>query len=87
MAQVRFGARSGAAPMFLGLVKLVLGLVFGGSLFRLLRAFPSRLLGSLMIFSGAPADVCNLFRDLVTVQRWSSSEAAPRPESSCEAGT
>ena len=59
LAQVRFGARSGAAPVFLGLVKLVLGLAFGGSLFQLLRAFPSRLLGSLMIFSGTPGPTCD----------------------------
>ncbi|KAK9840623.1 hypothetical protein WJX81_004876 [Elliptochloris bilobata] len=51
-AQVRFGARSGAAPMFLGAVKMALGLLFGNSLFRLLRAFPRPLLGSMLVFSG-----------------------------------
>ena len=51
--QVRFGARSGAAPIFLGLVKIALGLLFGDSLFRLLRAFPRPLLGSMLVFSGA----------------------------------
>ncbi|CAL8471686.1 g11228 [Coccomyxa elongata] len=50
--QVRFGAKSGAAPVFLGLLKLVLGLLFGSSLYQLLKAFPQPLLGSLMIFSG-----------------------------------
>ena len=39
--------------MFLGLVKLLLGLLFGNSLYQLLKAFPQPLLGSLMIFSGA----------------------------------
>ena len=51
--QVRFGARSGAAPVFLGLLKVVLGLLFGSSLYQLLKAFPQPILGSLMIFSGA----------------------------------
>ena len=50
--QMRFGARTGAAPIFLGLTKLVLGLVFGSSLFQLLQAFPPPLLGALLIFAG-----------------------------------
>ena len=42
---MRFGARSGAAPIFLGLIKLALGLLFGSSLLSLLKSFPSPLLG------------------------------------------
>jgi hypothetical protein len=49
--QARFGARSGAAPAFLGLCKMVLGLAFGSSLLALLQAFPRPLLGAL----GGPA--------------------------------
>ena len=52
---MKFGARTGAAPVVLGAVKLVLGLLLGSSLAELLRAFPQPLLGSLLIFSGAPA--------------------------------
>ncbi len=51
--QVKFGARTGAAPVVFGVVKLVLGLLLGSSLAELLRAFPQPLLGSLLIFSGA----------------------------------
>lgn len=51
--QVKFGARTGAAPVLLGSVKLVLGLLLGSSLAELFRAFPQPLLGSLLIFSGA----------------------------------
>ena len=51
-AQVKFGARTGSAPVVLGLVKLVLGLLLGSSLAELFRAFPEPLLGSLLIFSG-----------------------------------
>ncbi len=43
--QVRFGATTGAAPIFLGLVKLALGLLFGSSLFLLLQSFPQPLMG------------------------------------------
>lgn len=52
--QVRFGARSGAAPILLGVIKVLLGLLFGSSLFQLLKAFPQPLLGSLLIFAGMP---------------------------------
>ena len=50
--QTRFGALTGAAPIFLGLTKLVLGLAFGSSLFQLLQAFPAALLGAMLIFAG-----------------------------------
>jgi len=45
--QARFGARTGAAPIFLGLLKLALGLLFGSSLLTLLKSFPAPLLGEL----------------------------------------
>jgi hypothetical protein len=51
-AQVRFGARSGAAPMLLGAVTAVAGVLFGSSLFELLRRFPEPLLGVMLLFSG-----------------------------------
>eukprot|EP00897_Mesotaenium_endlicherianum_P003831 jgi/Mesen1/3476/ME000195S02625 len=51
-AQFRFGARSGASVAFLGGLKLLLGLLFGGSLLSLLQHFPSSLLGALLLFSG-----------------------------------
>lgn len=42
--------------MVLGIVKLLLGLFLGSSLAELFRAFPQPLLGSLLIFSGAPLE-------------------------------
>ncbi|KAL4808780.1 hypothetical protein BDV18DRAFT_133192 [Aspergillus unguis] len=51
-AQYRFGARSGASVIFLGAVKLVLGLVFGESLVALLRRFPVALLAVMVIAAG-----------------------------------
>eukprot|EP00890_Picochlorum_soloecismus_P000368 jgi/Picsp_1/1331/NSC_04811-R1_sulfate transporter len=51
-AQVRFGARWGTAPIFLGIVKIFLSLLFGSSLFSLLQDFPTPLLGAMLFFSG-----------------------------------
>ncbi|KAL5988352.1 CCR4-NOT core ubiquitin-protein ligase subunit mot2 [Asimina triloba] len=50
--QYRFGGRSGASVLFLGLGKLVLGLVFGNSFVRILNQFPIGILGVLLLFSG-----------------------------------
>ena len=51
-AQHRFGARSGSSIIFLGLVKLILGLVFGSSLTGLLDRFPTALLTVMVIAAG-----------------------------------
>jgi MFS superfamily sulfate permease-like transporter len=51
-AQYRFGARSGASIMILGLFKVVLGVFFGESLLDLLRTFPRSLLGIMVLTAG-----------------------------------
>ncbi|KAB8206253.1 hypothetical protein BDV34DRAFT_194065 [Aspergillus parasiticus] len=51
-AQYRFGARSGSSVIFLGLLKLVIGIFFGESLVGLLKRFPSALLGVMVIAAG-----------------------------------
>lgn len=51
-AQYRFGARSGASIVFLGLMKLVVGLVFGESLAGLLKSFPTAFLSVMIIAAG-----------------------------------
>jgi hypothetical protein len=51
-AQYRFGARSGASIIFLGLLKLLLGILFGESLTSLLRRFPLALLSVMIIAAG-----------------------------------
>ncbi|XP_022850962.1 molybdate transporter 2-like [Olea europaea var. sylvestris] len=50
--QYRFGGRSGLSVVFLGIGKLVLGLVFGNSFVRILSAFPIGILGVLLLFAG-----------------------------------
>src|SRR5271163_3559996 len=51
-AQFRFGARSGASIIFLGLLKLIFGLVFGQSLVDLLQRFPHALLAVMILAAG-----------------------------------
>jgi MFS superfamily sulfate permease-like transporter len=50
--QYRFGARSGASIIILGLVKLILGLFVGEALVDLLREFPKSLLGIMVVAAG-----------------------------------
>lgn len=50
--QCRFGARSGAAVVFLGTGKIILSLLVGSSLVEILSEFPIGLLGVLLLFSG-----------------------------------
>jgi MFS superfamily sulfate permease-like transporter len=52
-AQYRFGARSGASVIFLGLLKLLIGLLFGETLVDLLKRFPAAFLGVMVIAAGA----------------------------------
>lgn len=51
-AQYRFGARSGASIILLGLLKMALGLFFGTTLLDLLRSFPRSILGIMVIAAG-----------------------------------
>ncbi|KAI1105338.1 hypothetical protein F4804DRAFT_304567 [Jackrogersella minutella] len=51
-AQYRFGARSGASIILLGLFKMILGIIFGETLLDLLTAFPKTLLGIMVIAAG-----------------------------------
>ncbi|XP_062008270.1 molybdate transporter 2 [Rosa rugosa] len=50
--QYRFGGRSGASVVFLGIGKLVLALVFGNSFVIILNQFPIGILGVLLLFAG-----------------------------------
>lgn len=51
-AQYRFGARSGSSIIFLGALKIVIGLFLGETLVGLLKRFPSALLGVMVIAAG-----------------------------------
>lgn len=51
-AQYRFGARSGSSVVFLGVLKVIIGLVFGETLIDLLKRFPTGFLGIMVIAAG-----------------------------------
>ncbi|KAJ5119118.1 hypothetical protein N7448_010826 [Penicillium atrosanguineum] len=51
-AQYRFGARSGASVIFLGVLKLIIGLLFGETLVDLLKRFPAAFLGVMVVAAG-----------------------------------
>ncbi|KAI5853149.1 hypothetical protein DFP73DRAFT_489784 [Morchella snyderi] len=70
-AQHRFGARSGASVIVLGLFKIALGLTFGNSLTELLQKFPKCILGVMVFAAGmellSVAENLNISaRDLIT---------------------
>ncbi|KAI5079839.1 hypothetical protein GOP47_0005318 [Adiantum capillus-veneris] len=50
--QWRFGARSGAAVVMLGVGKLALGLLLGNSLVTILAGYPVGILGVLLLYAG-----------------------------------
>ena len=50
--QYRFGARSSTSIIFLGSIKMLLAVVFGGSLLALLHGYPNSVLGVLLGVSG-----------------------------------
>jgi len=58
-AQYRFGARTGGSVVFLGTAKMLLAVLFGGSLLMIIMQYPASLLGILLAFSGLElAAVC-----------------------------
>jgi hypothetical protein len=50
---VRFGARTGGAPIILGSILLVLAIFFSGSIQTLFRMFPTPILGVILFLAGA----------------------------------
>ncbi|KAF3159728.1 hypothetical protein EYR41_011590 [Orbilia oligospora] len=71
--QYRFGARSGAAPVMLGIVKVLVGLFFGSSVSTLLANFPKSFLVVLVFAAGIELakvgeDLNSTARDLWEIQ-------------------
>ncbi|KAL8921071.1 MAG: hypothetical protein Q9172_004225 [Xanthocarpia lactea] len=64
-AQYRFGARSGASVIFLGLIKLLLGLFAGRFANQSFQEFPNAILG-IMIFAAA-LEIANVGETLNTI--------------------
>lgn len=68
VAHHRFGARSGAAPVFLGSILIVTALAFGQFGFALLASIPNAVLGVLLVFAGL--ELCPLIRSLKTNEEY-----------------
>lgn len=75
---VRFGARTGGAPVILGVMLLALALFFSGSIDVLLRLFPVPMLGAILFLTGAQLALGSC--DSVAT-RVSASSPSPRRES------
>jgi len=62
---VRFGARTGGAPIIIGVLLLALALFFSGSLETLLRLFPRPVLGAILFLTGVQLALgsCDFSRD------------------------
>ncbi|KAL1916579.1 uncharacterized protein VTP21DRAFT_5770 [Calcarisporiella thermophila] len=50
--QYRFGARSEVSIIILGIIKIIIGIVFGPSLLGILKVFPRSILGVMLFVSG-----------------------------------
>ncbi|HBG19064.1 MAG TPA: sulfate permease [Desulfobulbaceae bacterium] len=67
-AHFRFGARTGGAPIMIGIFFVVIALVLGEFGFTLLSIIPQSVLGVLLVFAGL--ELCPLLRSLKTNEEY-----------------
>jgi sulfate permease, SulP family len=67
-AHFRFGARTGGAPIMIGIFFMVIALVLGELGFSLLAIIPQSVLGVLLVFAGL--ELCPLLRSLKTNEEY-----------------
>jgi SulP family sulfate permease len=67
-AHYRFGARTGGAPIMIGVFLVVVALILGDLGFTLLALIPNSVLGVLLIFAGL--ELCPLMRSLTTNEEY-----------------
>jgi SulP family sulfate permease len=67
-AHYRFGARTGGAPIMIGIFFVVIALLFGELGFSLLAMIPQSVLGVLLVFAGL--ELCPLLRSLKTNEEY-----------------
>lgn len=67
-AHYRFGARTGGAPIMIGIFFVVMALLFGELGFSLLAVIPKSVLGVLLVFAGL--ELCPLLRNLKTNEEY-----------------
>lgn len=79
-AQYRFGARSGASIIILGLFKMLLGVFFGESLVGLLKVYPRALLGVMVLAAGLELAKVGESLNFGARDLWEVSESRTGPE-------
>ena len=67
-AHYRFGARTGGAPLMIGVLFVLMALFFGELGFSILSMIPNAVLGVLLIFAGL--ELCPLIRSLKTNEEY-----------------
>jgi len=67
-AHYRFGARTGGAPVMIGIFFVILGLFLGEFGFTILSLIPNSVLGVLLVFAGL--ELCPLMRSLKTNEEY-----------------
>ncbi len=67
-AHYRFGARTGGAPLIIGILFVLMALLFGELGFSILAMIPNGVLGVLLIFAGL--ELCPLIRSLETNEEY-----------------
>lgn len=67
-AHYRFGARTGGAPIMIGVFFVIVALLFGEAGFALLAMIPQSVLGVLLVFAGL--ELCPLLRSLKTNEEY-----------------
>jgi hypothetical protein len=83
-AQYRFGARSGASIIILGLFKMIFGFFFGEELVGLLRQYPKSLLGVMVLAAGLELAKVGESLNYGARDLWEVSDSAPRDQAGQE---
>ncbi|ORY51662.1 hypothetical protein BCR33DRAFT_655914, partial [Rhizoclosmatium globosum] len=65
--QYRFGARSPFSVVFLGVCKIIVGLLFGKALLPVIQAFPGSVMGVMLVISGV--ELASAMRDLTVTEK------------------
>lgn len=85
--QYRFGARSGASIIILGLFKMIMGFFFGESLVGLLKVYPKALLGIMVLAAGLELAKVGESLNYGARDLWEASEPLVGPNQASDEGT
>ncbi|KAJ3092453.1 hypothetical protein HK102_007077 [Quaeritorhiza haematococci] len=81
-AQYRFGARTGVSVIFLGVIKVFVGLFVGNSLVGLLGSFPNAVLGIMLVLAGV--ELSTAAKDMGCIHRHLPTASSQKPTTDVE---